>query len=264
MKYKKIYIEITNNCNLSCSFCIHNKREPRFMNLEDFKNILAKIDGYTRYIYLHVLGEPLLHPLINEFIDEARKKFFVNITTNGYLISKIKNNKNIHQLNISLHSNDGNPHYLENIFECADILKDHTYINYRLWAGDNENIKQALEKKYNCKINGSMHLEDHIYLDIESEFKWPNLTNDIYKEKGTCYGLKNHFGVLVDGSIVPCCLDGNGEITLGNIFRDDLDEILNSERAEKMRQGFKNKILVEELCKHCGFIERLEKNEMSK
>ena len=105
MKYKKVYIEITNNCNLNCSFCIHNKRTPKFMSMDEFKIILSKLKGYTKYLYFHILGEPLLHPYINEFINEASKDFYVNITTNGYLIKNIKDNKNIRQINISLHSN---------------------------------------------------------------------------------------------------------------------------------------------------------------
>ena len=98
--YKKVYIEITNNCNLSCDFCPHNKRKNEFITLDNFNIILDKLENYTKYLYLHVLGEPLLHPNINEIIDVASKRYKINITTNGYLIDKIKNNKNIRQINI--------------------------------------------------------------------------------------------------------------------------------------------------------------------
>ena len=104
--YKKIYLEITNNCNLSCNFCAKNKRTKAFLDEEKFHIILDKIKPHTKYLYFHLMGEPLLHPKINEYIDYASKDFFINITTNGYLINKIKNNKNIRQLNISLHSFD--------------------------------------------------------------------------------------------------------------------------------------------------------------
>ena len=104
--YKKIYLEITNNCNLNCSFCIKNNRQKKFMNIDDYKIILNKLKTYTKYLYFHVSGEPLLHPLINTFIDIGSKDYFINITTNGYLIKRIKDNHNIRQVNISMHSYD--------------------------------------------------------------------------------------------------------------------------------------------------------------
>ena len=102
--YKKIYLEITNNCNLKCDFCIKNTRSNKFMTTNEFNTILSKLKGHTNYLYFHVMGEPLLHPKINGFIDIASQDFKINVTTNGYLIDRIKNNKNIRQLNISLHS----------------------------------------------------------------------------------------------------------------------------------------------------------------
>ena len=89
MVFKKIYIEITNVCNLNCSFCHGTKRARKYMSFAEFKTILTKIKKYTKYLYFHVMGEPLMHPQINEFINEASKDFYVNITTNGYLIKKL-------------------------------------------------------------------------------------------------------------------------------------------------------------------------------
>mgnify|MGYP003302632328 CR=1 FL=1 len=139
MKLKKIYLEITNICNLNCSFCIGNERTKKFMPFEEFKIILRKIKKHTNYLYFHILGEPLMHPNINEFINYAHDEGFnVNITTNGYLINNIKNNPNIRQLNISLHSFNGNINvnkYLNNIFDTVDILtQNKTYISLRLWV----------------------------------------------------------------------------------------------------------------------------------
>ena len=250
MSLKKVYIEITNNCNLNCSFCIHNKREAKYMSMNEFKIILSKLKGHTKYLYFHVLGEPLIHPLINEFINEASKDFYVNITTNGYFIDKIINNKNIRQINISLHSGVGNiDNYIKKIFSFSDILKKNTYVNYRLWLGSNKKIIEKLEEKYNVKITSFLITS---WID--------DVNNNIYKTSGKCYGIRDHVGILVDGSVVPCCLDGNGSIKLGNIFESSLDSILNSKRALKMVEGFKNKKLEEELCKHCGFIEKINKN----
>ena len=161
MSFKKIYIEITNNCNLNCSFCIHNQRKPKYMTLEEFKIILSKIKGHTKYLYFHVLGEPLIHPCINEFIDEASKDFYVNITTNGYFIDKIKLNKNIRQINVSLHSNVSNlDMYMDKIFKATDILKKYTFINYRLWLGNDEKILKKLEEKYHVDIKENKTIDE--------------------------------------------------------------------------------------------------------
>jgi organic radical activating enzyme len=258
--FKKVYIEITNVCNLKCSFCIGNKREKKFMSIDEFQRILKKLDGVTKYLYLHILGEPLLHPNINKLIDIAAENFYVNITTNGYLIKNIKDNKNIRQLNISLHSfnpinNKSLEDYLNDIFECVDKL-ENTYINYRIWVDSpyKDEILNILEEKYNVKIEGNSKLKERVFIDFNESFIWPDLDNKIDND-GFCRGLIDHFGVLVDGSIVPCCLDSLGVITLGNIFDDTktIEEILNFPRVKKMQSDFRNGKRCEELCRHCGF-----------
>ena len=132
--YKKVYVEITNRCNLNCNFCVKNKRVKQLMTVQEFLIILNKLKPFTKYLYMHVLGEPLLHPQINDFINLAfTNNFYVNITTNGYLIKKIINNDNIRQLNISLHSFDRQYNkslnaYLNDIFEVLYKLNYNTYV----------------------------------------------------------------------------------------------------------------------------------------
>ena len=138
--FKKIYVEITNNCNLNCSFCIGNNRVKKFIDIEQFKVLLDKLDGFTKYLYFHVMGEPLLHPNINELICLASEKYYVNITCNGYLINRIKDNKMIRQVNISLHSYDTKygksfDEYMKDIFESTDVLVSNgTIVKYRVWV----------------------------------------------------------------------------------------------------------------------------------
>ncbi len=257
---KKVYVEITNICNLNCSFCIKNNRQEIFMSTDKFLIILDKLQGHTKYLYFHLLGEPLMHPAINEFIDIASQKYLINITTNGYLIKNIMNNKNIRQLNISLHSFNEIYHkslesYLNDIFEVTDNLKKYSYINYRIWINSpyKNKIIAILENKYNTKINKHTTLEKNVFIDFDSEFVWPDLNNNYYNEFGTCRALKDHLGILVDGTVVPCCLDSRGTIKLGNIFMEDLDDIQNNDLYQNMLQGFKNNKRCAELCKHCQF-----------
>lgn len=261
--YKKVYIEITNNCNLSCDFCIKNKRERKFMDEEEFRIILTKLKGITNYLYFHILGEPLIHPKINKFINIASNDYKINITTNGYLIDKIKDNKNINMLNISLHSynkkyNISLDKYLNNILTTVDnLIKNNTKVNLRLWVDnkENNNIINYINSYYKTNIKQEKcKIKENLYLDISSYFIWPDLENNYYNEVGKCYGLIDHFGILVDGTIIPCCLDSKGDINLGNIFNDNITDVLNKDICKNMILGFKNNRKVEELCKHCKFL----------
>ena len=261
--FKKIYVEITNMCNLNCDFCIKNTREKQNITIDNFKILLNKLEGYTDYLYFHVLGEPLLHPNINELIDVASHTFNINITTNGYLIDKISDNKNIRQINISLHSfnnkyNKTLKEYLDNIFESIDKLKETTYISLRLWvkSPNNDEIIKYLKTKYDFEFNniGNTALEKNVFLNMDQEFIWPDLNNNMNEQIGKCYGLIDHIGILVDGTVIPCCLDSKGDINLGNIYTDDLNTIISSKRCQNMINGFKNNKKVELLCQKCHFV----------
>lgn len=265
MRFKKIYIETTNLCNLNCDFCIKNRRKKEIMTIQNFKIILSKIKNYTNYIYLHILGEPLLNPKLNEFILLASNEGFnINITTNGYLIDKIKDNKNIRQVNISLHSFDIKYNvelkkYLNNIFDSVEeLIKNDTYVSLRLWVKNkySEDIINEVNNYYKLNITKNTKIKENLFFNFEKQFIWPDLNNSYYNESGKCYGLTDHIGILVDGTIVPCCLDTLGIINLGNIFKEEIDEILNKKTVIKMIEGFKNNKKEIELCKHCNFLER--------
>lgn len=277
-KFKKIYIEITNICNLSCSFCSVDNRVKETISLEKMEKLLANINDYTDYVYLHVKGEPLLHSKLKEILDlcyKYNKK--VNITTNGTLLKeKLKELSHpiVRQINISLHSENQKENYLEEIFETVDKLKDKIII-FRFWTMDNGKMNQQstkivekILKYYNLspEIVEKANLEKHIkirknlYIDKANEFIWPNLENNYFNDKGFCYALKDQLAILVDGTVVPCCLDSNGVINLGNIYEESLDEIINSKRYQEMKESFCNRKACEELCKHCSFKDNLLTN----
>ena len=273
-KYKKIYIEITNNCNLNCSFCSKVTKPRKFMTIDEFKIVLEKIKDYTDYIYLHIKGEPLLHPNIIDFINLADTyNLKVNLTTNATLISNHINElskcKNLNKINISLHSENNIPNYLDNIFNNVDKLNNITVI-YRLWTLNNKKldekstkIVEKIKEYYNLSpeivnkiINeNNIKINSHIYVDKDNEFDWPTVNN--HKSEGYCYALKTQIGILVDGTVVPCCLDSNGVIDLGNIYKQDLESIINSDRYKNLQKSFQNRKPCEELCKSCTFKERL-------
>ena len=290
-RFKKIYLEITSVCNLKCSFCPQTKRQSEFMNIDTFRNILDQIKNYTDYIYLHVKGEPFLHPHIDELLDISYEKGFqVNITTNGTLIHKIKDKimgkPALRQLNFSLHSFDGNEglnnkdEYISNILSFIKEAreKSNVLVSLRLWNleecnSSNEEIKrnldilQCIENEYNLdyKIQEKVtpgkgvKLAEGVYLNQDYEFQWPDLKEEEDDGIGFCYGLRDQIAILVDGTVVPCCLDGEGVINLGNVKTTDFSEILESERVQNIVDGFSRKIAVEELCRKCGYRKRFGK-----
>ena len=252
-KFKKIYIEITNICNLNCSFCSKDSRKKQEMSLESFEHILKQIDNYTDYLYLHVKGEPLLHSNIENILNLCFKyNKQVNITTNGTLLNeKYKLLERVRQINISVHSL--NEEKLETVLKCGDYLSSKgVQIVYRFWTNDNL-LSQVLKYyNYKNKITNNFKLKNNIYINKDKQFTWPNLNNKFISNKGTCYGLKTHLGILVDGTVVPCCLD-TGVISLGNVLKEEFVDILNKERTKKIIINFNNNKLVEELCQKCDF-----------
>lgn len=279
MKFKKVYIEITNVCNLNCSFCIKDNRIRKSMSVYEFENILKKIDSYTDYIYLHVKGEPLIHNNLDEILSLTSKyNKYVNITTNGVFLKDkvdiLKKYKNIRQINISLHSENNKTNYIEDIMEAVDNLKN-IFIVYRFWTlKDNKLDTKMLEyldkikekyfitdEVYNTIIKGNnVKINNNIYINKDKEFEWPSLSNDYYNERGFCYGLKNQIGILVDGTITVCCLDSFGVSNLGNIFVDDIETIMNSEKVKNIIKGFNDRKVYLDICRHCSYKERFNKN----
>ncbi len=278
--FKKIYIEITNICNLNCEFCPDTNRKKEIMSLEKFEEVIRKIHKFTKLVALHVKGEPLLHKDLENILKILEKyNLKTNITTNGTLIKDkleiIKNSNAVRQINFSLHSmvqNENiNKQYLTDIFESVEELKN-VIISYRLWNlqnikdnNINNSIIKQIEDYYNIS-NLSKHLvenefiklRENIFINQDIEFEWPNLNNEPIIEKGRCLALKEQVAILVDGTVVPCCLDNNGDIPLGNIFKETIEEILNKEKSITIKKNFENGVITCKLCRTCGFLKRLE------
>lgn len=278
--FKKIYIEITNICNLNCEFCPETNRKKRSMSLEQFEDTISKIHKNTKLVCLHVKGEPLLHNKLEEMLKILEKyDLKANITTNGTLIKEkldiLKKAKSVRQINFSIHSIMQNKEldtkYLKDIFESVEEL-DNTIISYRLWNLQNiqentinESIIQEIEKYYKIDNlreqlidNEFIQIKDKVFINQDIEFTWPDINKEKIIEEGRCLALKEQVAILVDGTVVPCCLDNNGDIPLGNIFEEPLEEILQKSKSATIKKNFENGIITCELCKTCGFLKRLE------
>ena len=287
----RAYLEITTLCNRSCSFCAGTQRKKEFLSPERFEERLKKVLPVTDDLFLHLMGEPLLHPAFEE-IGEYCRIYGVKVTlvTNGTLLAGkeeyLLNNPAFRQINFSLHAlqKDSPPDrkILENILsfcEKAATVRPEMYINLRLWnqhsneektSGElNTLLLSAIGERFPLPPTEqlqfspgrkSKHLSGRIYLNMDTVFQWPETEKEVLHEKGFCHGMRDQFGVLTDGRIVPCCLDTEGKVSLGNIDRvENINEILSSPEAESIRKGFEEGIAVKEFCKKCSFRTRFRK-----
>ncbi|MBC7958623.1 MAG: radical SAM protein, partial [Vallitaleaceae bacterium] len=284
-KFKRVYIEITNTCNLNCSFCPPTKRAGAFMELEAFERILDKIKGYSQYLYFHVKGEPLLHPELKGFLEMSFEKGFkVNITTNGTRLHELKEllltQPAIRQINISLQSFEHQPdslqkEYMEQVLQFVKEARERTQIiiELRLWNlelekvedpayGRNHELLKCIEQglqlpkelQETLSEGKGVKIADRIYLSQSYEFEWPDIKRPVISTKGFCYGLRQQIAILVDGTVVPCCLDSEGDLSLGNIFEVvSFEEIVDSSTATALVEGFSVREVVAPLCQRCGY-----------
>ncbi len=270
---KKAYLEITNVCNLSCSFCHGTNRKTHFLSVEEFETLTDKLCGQVEFLYFHLMGEPLLHPELSAFFEIAeRKGFRVILTTNGTLIGKrmesLLSAKNLYKVSISLHCYEVNAmgmsleEYLENCFAfCKEASQRGILSVLRLWnqGGEDQMNQEILLKMreyfpapWKDTYSGS-RLGDRIFLEWGERFDWPDPSAPEQVGSYGCYGLRDQIGIHCDGTVVPCCLDADGGIPLGNLFRQELQEILESSRAIALKTSLQNRKPCEQLCQHCGY-----------
>ena len=277
MRFRKVYVEISNLCNLSCRFCPGTKRPGRRMTEEEFATVLPKLRPYTDYLYFHLMGEPLCHPLLERFLTLAGEQGFrVILTTNGTLLPKQQEllvaAPALHKVNISLPAFEANDlqmpfdAYIDGCLSFGQAARGKKLTVYRLWnqGGEEKQNSTILEKLHEAfqgawvQERPGIRIGDKVYLEHGDKFEWPDLSAP-EGEISFCYGLRDQLGILCDGSVVPCCLDHEGDLTLGNVFTEELSDILEKPRAKAIYGGFSQGRAVEELCRRCGYARRFAK-----
>lgn len=276
-RFQKVYLEISNLCNLRCRFCPGTRRAPRQLSETEFVHLISKLRPYSDYLYFHLMGEPLCHPELARFLALANEYGFrVILTTNGTLLSRQQDtllaSHALHKVNISLHAFEANDlnmpfsAYLHDCFSFGRAAHGGPLVVYRLWnqgGADrrNDEILQAMEqffpKPWVAERRGT-RIAHRVYLEYGEKFDWPDLAAEDGGTNLFCYGLRDQIGVLCDGTVVPCCLDHEGDIPLGNLFRQSMEEILASDRAQAIYHGFSRREAVEPLCRSCGYARRFE------
>ena len=285
-----MHIEITNICNLKCTFCPPKILPNGTMSLEKFDDLNFQLKPYTKELAYHMVGDPLVLSNLNEYLNISLKhELKVNITTTANNINekhyKALMNPTIKQINFSINSYNANSHkksldeYLNPILDFVKFAQEqkHEYfINFRIWNLDEEKSAKEFNKKVFDKINETFNtnidlenvykerpknirIDRKIFFNFDEYFNWPSLENEIVSSNGFCYGLDSHFGILTSGDVVPCCLDQNACINLGNTNTTQISDILNSNRVKAIQNGFRKNIVVEELCQKCEYRTRFDK-----
>ena len=272
---KRVYLEITNVCNLACAFCPGTTRTPHFLTEEEFDRLTDALRGETQYLYFHLMGEPLLHPSLARFLAIAGEKGFrVILTTNGTLLGEkgeiLLSAPPLYKINLSLQSFEANRggELKDYVNRCAAFAAKAgaagKICELRLWNhGGLESLNGeilsllALRFPQPWETNArSVKLAERVYLAEDDRFDWPDPAATDRGESCFCYGLRDQIGVLCDGTVVPCCLDHNGDVPLGNLFSQSLKEIMSTEKARRIYNGFSQRKAMEELCRRCGYARR--------
>jgi radical SAM protein with 4Fe4S-binding SPASM domain len=287
--FERIYLEISNICNLQCSFCPEVIREKKLISVDDFREYATQAQPLTKQICLHLMGEPMAHPQFSEIMDicdELGLRIF--LTSNGTLLKKHAQKllawKALEQVNFSVHSYFANPikmslaDYLKPILDFCDQAVEKQasfYINLRLWNLEKTNFQKDqnlqvfsilnphyglnLNENIDVKLNKSKKIVHKLYLHFDTEFVWPDLKLPVRGSEGSCYGLRKQLAVHANGDVVPCCLDKESVLKLGNINQNTLAEIMQTPKALKIKQGFERGELTEELCQKCQYADRFRK-----
>ena len=257
-RFKKVYIEITNVCNLSCPFCAKCGREARFMTEDEFVRAAEQTKTVSDYVYFHLLGEPTLHPLMRRFLDICTDiGLKVNLTTNGTLPDNIPaEHSALRKVSISLHAAEANSldvkGYAVGVKSLVEKLAENGKITeLKFWNGTYD--KNIREDSYTGRLMALLSpLPESVHIGCGETFVWPADSKEDFNPI-FCMGLRDQCAVLSDGTVVPCCLDSEGEIALGNVFCTSLADILSSPRAKALYDGFSAGKATESLCRRCSF-----------
>lgn len=290
---KKIYIELSDICHLACSFCPAPKGVRGVMSLEAFAHALDSALMLTKRIALHILGDPCALPNLANYLTLAHSKGAeIELVTSGAFFHKHRPqtllSPPVYQLSISLEAGIDNA-IANYATKLAPLLAYHLqhpscFLNLRVQDSSLYQNPQALctllrqilpesiftpthhthHQKFCHALSrndiytlfdekGRIRLWSKAFLIIKPHFTWAGFATMPQKHK-SCHALKEQIGILSDGTIVPCCMDTQGAINLGNITTTSLQEALHSPRAVAMKNGFKTQRAVESLCQHCGFV----------
>jgi radical SAM protein with 4Fe4S-binding SPASM domain len=278
--FNRIYLEITNQCNMTCSFCPPHRRAARFLSQSELDHRMHHIAQHTKNVYFHVKGEPLLSPHLQAALDAAyRHQLDVHLVSNGLLIGRhgdlILNHPSVKTITLSLHSySELDPIVVDKqigiMQEWLSMQRPHhPHIRLRIWdadTGKHINSRHLIKRltgyeiAENVRPNFRVSLQPNRHIQSDVRFDWPDLSQGERYPEGRC-NAGMMLAVLADGTVTPCCLDGEGIIGLGNIEHTALSEIIASQRYRAFLQGMNDRKPSEALCRSCSFKQRFIQKE---
>lgn len=254
----EVRIENTNHCNAHCVMCPREKmtRKKGFMSFESFKKIVdqcAELD--VKMTHVHGYGEPLLDPLIFKKIKYIKDKGIPEtyMVTNGSLLTEENIRKLIESgldaMNISfygftketyerIHKNLNFEKTRDNVKNFFRIRKEMgketpkthlTFLSYE----DNEKEKQAFLDFWKDIADDTRVSHLHNFGDGR---EYRPVRKDIKRISCGHIFFLHSMQILWDGKVVPCCIDTDGMIVLGNANDNSLLDIWNSEKFKKFRE----------------------------
>jgi MoaA/NifB/PqqE/SkfB family radical SAM enzyme len=205
----------------------------------------------------------------------AKRGLLPVLTTNGTLLQKRKEellSSPLYKVSVSLHSFEegGEEAFLRYLSEVADFAEAASaagiIVVLRMWnrghdGGRNDRILAFLRERIGgewAENTKGIRIHKKLHVEWGDRFAWPDREATEGSEEVFCYGLSDHFGVLCDGTVVPCCLDSEGSLALGNLFEESLEDVLSAPRARAIMEGFGRRRAVEELCRRCGYARRFQ------
>ncbi len=275
-RFQRVYIEITNECANRCPFCAGTRRPPAAITLSGLETLLPQVAQVTKHVYLHVLGDPLCHPKLAEILTLCRQNgLLVNLTTAGGLLSQVSRaiwrSPALRQISVSLHSAATEAELAQRIDSLFEITRNRDtnlpicVFHYMKNANDDSFIAyvvNSLSKKYMVELplaprfdrgRTGFTLGNGVYLKFTRRFDWPSPDAPPVSARGFCLGLRRQMAVLCDGTVVPCCLDAEGSISLGNVAAQSLTDILLSPAARSFYEQFSRRQVPSPLCQRCTY-----------
>jgi MoaA/NifB/PqqE/SkfB family radical SAM enzyme len=252
------------------------------MTREEFLHVVSQVRPFSDFVYFHVKGEPLMHPDLEYFLQVRKQNSLkVNITTNGTLLLKkgdlLISSDAVRQVNISVHSfseNQAQNDYLDSVINFAkEASQKGIFVVLRLWNLTGMRETDEITKKSisyinrtlcpdadlfsEMKLKRSFTVSKSLFVSFEEQFEWPTLKSEHLKD-GYCHGGRDQIAILSNGTVVPCCLDAEGVIDLGNIFKMPFKDIVTGKRLKDICDGFTARRACEILCKKCTFKSRFD------
>ncbi|MBQ6559524.1 MAG: radical SAM protein [Erysipelotrichaceae bacterium] len=263
---KRVYLEITDACNLNCPFCTYPKGDS-FMDLSDIEDHIRQIREFCNYIYLHILGEPLLHPDFEKILDLLDDLMMsLQLVTNGVLLKEhpdLLKHDCLRKLSVSMHSVN-HMTVSDDYFKTIDRLVENDLgknIELRFYAREQldahlQGYLKHLEETYGFKETskeGSYSLKNHVYVYFSELFQWPEIEAPFVSEQGSCHGAIDMIAINVHHDVTLCCLDPKAYNSIGNLKEKELSKILSSENYLNYLNEFKQHRFSSELCKRCSY-----------